>query len=540
MALAQTTPEEIFMNRALTLPVAAAMCVAGCSAYSSFDKASSDTAFGFDDATTGYGTGTGSGSSTGTGTGSPEDETSFFALSPAQTDNAVFVVNPSRDTLTRIRVDTLEVETTDVGVNPQIVLTSADDAKAVVLNADEDTVSVVDTGTLDVATVQIRDNLNRMKLSPDGAFAVLWYDFSAAEPGDGFSDGVQSFNEASFVHLGTLEHTPMAVGFSPRDVVFTPDGTTAVVVSNETLAVVDLEAAVLSPALIPLSDAIEPPEAEEVLLSVDGQVALVRQFGSDALVVVDLIAQTTAELPVGLNPTDMDRTPDGTQAAVVCRGSEDIWMVDLTDPLGVTPTTVALPTGYSFGAVELDPTGQRGVVYTTATLQDRYGLWDRGTDTITVKALEKPVEALGISPDGESMLVVHTLLDGPNIQIGSPFSGEWSLTAINLVDGRTNPMLLPSEPISFVNSGDGRHAYFIMEGEQFLEQLDYITLLPQQIPLKSNPKFLGVLATPEGSADAPFAWVSQEHELGRISFFNPNDNTLETITGFELNSEIEE
>ena len=138
------------------------------------------------------------------------------------------------------------------------------------------------------------------------------------------------------------------------------------------------------------------------------------------------------------------------------------------------------------------------------------------------------------------MLVVHTLLDGPNIQIGSPFSGEWSLTAINLVDGRTNPMLLPSEPISFVNSGDGRHAYFIMEGEQFLEQLDYVTLLPQQIPLKSNPKFLGVLATPEGSADAPFAWVSQEHELGRISFFNPNDNTLETITGFELNSEIEE
>ena len=50
MALATTTPKEIFMNRALTLPAAAAMCVAGCSAYSSFDKASADTVFGSDDA----------------------------------------------------------------------------------------------------------------------------------------------------------------------------------------------------------------------------------------------------------------------------------------------------------------------------------------------------------------------------------------------------------------------------------------------------------------------------------------------------------
>ena len=39
--------------------------------------------------------------------------------------------------------------------------------------------------------------------------------------------------------------------------------------------------------------------------------------------------------------------------------------------------------------------------------------------------------------------------------------------------------------------------------------------------------------------DSPQAWVSQEHDLGRISFFDPDEGTLETITGFELNSEIE-
>jgi hypothetical protein len=35
------------------------------------------------------------------------------------------------------------------------------------------------------------------------------------------------------------------------------------------------------------------------------------------------------------------------------------------------------------------------------------------------------------------------------------------------------------------------------------------------------------------------AWASQAHELGRLSFYDPDAASLDTITGFELNSEIE-
>ena len=42
-----------------------------------------------------------------------------------------------------------------------------------------------------------------------------------------------------------------------------------------------------------------------------------------------------------------------------------------------------------------------------------------------------------------------------------------------------------------------------------------------------------------GDNDEPPAWVSQDHPLGRISFFDPDDASLETLTGFELNSGIE-
>jgi len=36
-----------------------------------------------------------------------------------------------------------------------------------------------------------------------------------------------------------------------------------------------------------------------------------------------------------------------------------------------------------------------------------------------------------------------------------------------------------------------------------------------------------------------YAFASQEHDLGRISFYDTDTEALETITGFELNGEIE-
>ena len=71
--------------------------------------------------------------------------------------------------------------------------------------------------------------------------------------------------------------------------------------------------------------------------------------------------------------------------------------------------------------------------------------------------------------------------------------------------------------------------------------LDYQTLLYEEIPLKSAPVYVGVLPDLDDTDnDEPPAWVSQEHELGRITFYDSDDDSIETITGFELNSEIED
>ena len=75
--------------------------------------------------------------------------------------------------------------------------------------------------------------------------------------------------------------------------------------------------------------------------------------------------------------------------------------------------------------------------------------------------------------------------------------------------------------------------FFILENKPYLELLNYETFVPSEVTLPSVPVHLGTLP------DTNIAFVSQEHDLGRLSFFDTEESILQTITGFELNSAIE-
>ena len=313
------------------LPLSVPLILVGCS-----DFAMSMDAGGFDSGYSGASEGDrggsgGDGGDDGDGY-EPEEGDDFLALEPASTDAYFFVANPNRDTVTRISVPQLAVITTKVGVNPQVVATTADYATAVTFNQGSDDVSIIASETLDVATVDVRDDYNNMVLSPDGGWVACYHDQGLTEA-EGADGGTQSFNEVSFVRLGDASHHPMVVGFNPREIQFTRDGALAVVVSDAYLALVDLTAAAPTPVRVQIAaDLLDPPAAEEVLLSPDGRYAIVRQFGSNELVVVDLTTQSVERIDVGDNPTDLDATPDGTQAVAVARGSGQLWIYDLADP----------------------------------------------------------------------------------------------------------------------------------------------------------------------------------------------------------------
>jgi DNA-binding beta-propeller fold protein YncE len=473
-----------------------------------------------------------------TGTTAPPEQEQELLLSPAQTDVYVFVANPDRNTVSRVNVVTLEVATTETGADPRLVLTTSDFTKAVVLNRGDDSLTIVDADTLAASTIPVREGFNDMVLSPDGTVAVAWHDTADEREDDPPDDGLQSFNEVSFVDLVTLEHFPMAVGFDPHDVVFTPDSRLAAVVADAYVAVVDLTVRPLVPRLVELTPGVvDPPQAEELILSPDGSFAWVRQFGATELLVVDLDQGVITTVAAGGNPTDLDLSPDGAFAVAVARDAEELWVYDADSPGAAPQITPLPPSGY--GSLTFAPDGETGIVYTTAVPLEQLGVWDLATDTVVERAVVKPISSVAVDPTGQTVLVFHTLEDGERTE--PLFAGSYALTLIALSDFRSNPLLLPSEPLGFAHSLSGGKGYFAMHDEPYLEVLDYQTLLHDQITLGSLPSFVGVLPdlTPV-DGDEPPAWVSQEHPLGRISFYDADGPSLETLTGFELNSGVEE
>ncbi len=517
-------------------PLLSLVLLASCAASGLSDSAGSatdTTSWGDDDDSSWTWTGDDDDSTTEP----PEQEDDRLALPPAQTEKYVFVANPDRDTVTRINVRTQDVDTTEVGNGPDLVLTTPEYTMAAVHNRGEDSVSIIDAASLEQDVVPVRQDLNQMVMSPDGQWVVLFHDIARERDDDPPPQGLQSFNEISLVNLVSAEHFPMAVGFNPRMVRYTADSTRALVVSDAYLAIIDLLDDQPLPDLIELSpDLIDPPAAEEVIVGGNGSFAFVRQFGTDEVLVVDLDAQTVDAVPVGLNPTDLDLSPDGREAVVVARGARELWRLSAIDPFAPA-VVLPFPDDLPMGSLLFDPTGDQAVLYTTASALDRFMTWDTATDTLRTRALVKPVTGMAITPTGESMLAFHTLEDAPGADL-SPFSDSWALTIFSLDDFRSNPLKLPGEPIGYANAQDGLRGYFIMEAQPYLNILDYRTMLADEVVLKSDPLYVGVLPNLDGG-DEPPAWVSQDHELGRISFYDPNTNDLETITGFELNAAIE-
>ena len=459
-----------------------------------------------------------------------EDEDSFFTLAPAPSPTFVFVANPARDTVTRIGVPDLDVITAPVGSQPELVATTPDYTKAIVFNKGSDDVSILDAASLSETRVDVRPHLDAMELSPDGSWAVLFNDQSAED--EDVDDSAVSSKEASFVRLADGAHQQMALGFKPRAVHFTIDGTKAVFLGDIWLGVVDLTASDLEIELVQVAeDPLDPPSSEELLLAPAGDYALLRQRQASELVLVHLAELTIERILVGDGPTDLDLMPDGDHAVAVARSANQLWVYDLAAPAD-PPVVLDLPEGEVLGSVTFADQGDHALLYSTASGVSHYTSWDLTDDTFTVHPLPKPVAAVGIDPTGQTALILHS--DEDSDDMNPAYDGAFGLSLVELGTARANDYVLPGEPIGYAQSDDGAMGYLVMDGVPVLEVLDHGGLLLDELELKSDPVFLGTLP------ELGWAYISQEHELGRISFYDPDTDSLKTLTGFELNAGIEE
>ncbi len=527
----------------------------------------------------------------------PEEERDFDLRTPEAGATRLFIPSAALDALIVVEPTTLAVRLVEVGVRPTVVRALPADAGAIVLNAGTHDVSVVrpapDTdGGWDVTTLDVAPNANRLTVSPDGAWAFAWFTATgqAGEP-------IGSLQDVTAIRLAPGDEAvfDLAVGLRPSEVRFAAGGERALVLCEDGLSVVDLTALDGDRFLPPVAvhdDPFVTPHDREVVVTPDGQLAVVRDLNRAELTLVDLDARTRRVLPLPDWPSDLDLTPSGQTVVVPLRGAQQLAVIaipaafewaplafsedlydtpdagstedpdagstedpdasdddadagptddldasvpdeDVSEPTPtVNPHVTYLPMHAPFGAAELSADGQVALLYTTLPGTAAVGLADLEAGEVTVRPVAKEVTAALLSPAGDMAALLHRKSSGA----APPIQGSDAYSLVDLASGYTKLVLTPQPPSRFLFTPGADELIVLLPDPAGLAHLFHRTVTttfsvtPHPVPYA--PLFVGALPLVSKVAillDDPTGW---------LTLLDTATGQLEQLNGFELNAFI--
>lgn len=454
----------------------------------------------------------------------------------------VFVANTARDSVALIDSTNLTIRTVAVGDAPIRLATVPGQDTALVINVGTRDLSVVraTVTSQEVTTLGMVAGANRISVAPRGGHAIVWYD---AALDDGRS-GQGSFQDVTLVRLAPGGDTSFAltVGFKPSQVVFSSDGSSAFVVTDDGISVVRF-ASITGPArapLVPLGAV--GSSLRDVAITPEGRHAVARPAGGTTVGLTDLQARTNAVLDLDGEVTDLDLAPDGSFVLATVGGRSRA--VRIAVPGGFSDPAQRAEidlTGEAVGLATLTPDGTRAVLYTTAQPVERLVVATLdGSAPPRAVALRKTVRSVTIAPDGASAVVVHRKKEGspdaPGLDVEERIDRSFGYSVVGLADGFAKLQLTLADPGAMAITPDSDKVFVLLrddhQGLKLAQRVDLDSFLVDDFPLGSPPVTVAALA---GSGQV---FVSQEHPAGRITFIDWVRGSLASVTGFEINGRI--
>ncbi|MBU6162472.1 MAG: hypothetical protein KGO50_15250 [Myxococcales bacterium] len=481
-------------------------------------------------------------------------EVERFRLSkPASTANRVFVANETTGTVAIVSIDggAIRINTVRAGARPTVLLPIVDEDAAVVLNQGSSSLTLVRAGrgvTPDSSeTIDILAGCNRLALSPDADLAFAWYDDRLRE--SGVPSGALSV--VSVVPLRTMDAAwQISVGVNVHDIVFSDDGERALLVSDEgvsEVALAELAGDTFAPPTA-VTDPLDPlplGASQEVLLTPDGELAVVRTAGSAELRIVSLSdGQTTLWQPGGV-PTDIDLLTDGRVLVSVPELGQ-VLLADLQGLIVEDPEAVAAVTieEHPTGQTTMDAFSSLAVIFSAPASSSEAGngiVSLLTLDDLTHEALNlrKGVTEVIMGPAGRVAIALHTKVPGSATAGASEAELLQRLYAISVVDlssGATKLIPLSHFADEVVFSADEQYAWVMVSDEPAVREVVRVnteTFRVDTVRFDREPQSIGYIENVDS------LYVSQDHELGRIAFISAETLEVREVTGFELNGLIE-
>jgi hypothetical protein len=504
----------------------------------------------------------------------PEVENTLDLSQPQASERFVYAANPEGGRVAIIDADTLAIQTLETGKEPRYLATLAGTDDAIVLNVGGDDATIIRDPALGARTVNVDvlRGANTLRVAPDGKHAVVYFD---AAVGDAVS-GSGSFQDISVIVLDESDDraVDMTVGFRPRDVFFSDDSTQAFVVTEDGVSVLDFTeidgGGSAFARTVSLGTDIDQ-KSLDVSVTPNGRFALAREEGASSIRLVDLRNGTIRELdlarvpevvaiqerianeaaalfdddagtppePAPVRVTDLDVAPDGRFALAMLRTQHAALTIPVPGGFqdeGVIETIEV--EGEIVGSATIAPTSERALLYTTADARERITVFDFADGALRTLPLRKAVFAVAIAPDGETALVVHTKEDGdPNQQGIDPderIDRSNGYSVLKLGSGDVKLQVTTAAPGSFTLVPDGSALFVAFREAQEVQKVAIASLLVRLFGLGSPPVSVG--AVPQSQR----VFVAQDHPDGRITFIDWVTDEAQTVTGYELNSRIQD
>lgn len=455
----------------------------------------------------------------------PNSDQPIALAPPALAENLLLIPNRTHDNLTLVNTQTMAVETLPVGKEPTQVY-PAGSGKAVIFNSGDHSLTILTLASRATTTVVLPQDENAITIDPRTGRGIGFVDSTIDTSKNATTPGLITLVDALAVTA-----TSLSLGEVPVAIRFADSGVPRVVILTAT-QLFRISFAPWAYERIPFADTVD-----EMHLA-DGANTITVRTHTQGLRVIDA-AGNIQTIPLPQAATDLDRQSNGDLFGVAPKSvSEGTWLFKL-DPTTLLQTGVTVPV-YA-DRIDLDAQANSALLWhlksNTILFVDLSSFPAPATEIRTVVLPIRQVVATG----NNRFLLAHD--QSGNTAINPLYRNTDVVTVFNVASSILAPIRLNSAFSNWQTIGGGRYLFGFRSDSPDIALIDMQRQFASRIELPGPTQFAGSLATPAGADGRLYA--SQNHPLGRLSFVDVYDSAgdiryqLNTITGFELNAQIE-